>query len=300
MLEAGNGGAGAADLIKDSSDQTFMVDVIEASKDVPVIVDFWAPWCGPCKQLGPILEKVVNGAGGKVKLVKVDIDQSPSVAQQLRIQSIPAVYAFKDGRPVDAFMGALPESQVKAFIEKVVGDNVDSPIDEAISAGKEALDQEDAEAAGAIFGQVMEHEPENMIARAGLALACVMGDQIADARTLIDEIPAASRTDQFIAGASSAVELAEQAGDVSDIQPLLDQVTADPDDHQARFDLAMALFAAKRHEEAAESLLEIAKRDRTWDSDGARMQLLKFFEAWGPADKLTLRTRRQLSSLMFS
>ncbi|MGY9055915.1 MAG: thioredoxin [Alphaproteobacteria bacterium] len=300
MLEAGNGGAGAADLIKDSSDQTFMVDVIEASKDVPVIVDFWAPWCGPCKQLGPILEKVVNGAGGKVKLVKVDIDQSPSVAQQLRIQSIPAVYAFKDGRPVDAFMGALPESQVKAFIEKVVGDNVDSPIDEAISAGKEALDQEDAEAAGAIFGQVMEHEPENMIARAGLALACVMGDQIADARTLIDEIPAASRTDQFIAGAISAVELAEQAGDVSDIQPLLDQVTADPDDHQARFDLAMALFAAKRHEEAAESLLEIAKRDRTWDSDGARMQLLKFFEAWGPADKLTLRTRRQLSSLMFS
>jgi putative thioredoxin len=293
MLEAGNGGAGAADLIKDSSDQTFMVDVIEASKDVPVIVDFWAPWCGPCKQLGPILEKVVNGAGGKVKLVKVDIDQSPSVAQQLRIQSIPAVYAFKDGRPVDAFMGALPESQVKAFIEKVVGDNVDSPIDEAISAGKEALDQEDAEAAGAIFGQVMEHEPENMIARAGLALACVMGDQIADARTLIDEIPAASRTDQFIAGAISAVELAEQAGDVSDIQPLLDQVTADPDDHQARFDLAMALFAAKRHEEAAESLLEIAKRDRTWDSDGARMQLLKFFEAWGPADKLTLRTRRQ-------
>jgi putative thioredoxin len=300
MLEAGNGGAGAADLIKDSSDQTFMVDVIEASKDVPVIVDFWAPWCGPCKQLGPILEKVVNGAGGKVKLVKVDIDQSPSVAQQLRIQSIPAVYAFKDGRPVDAFMGALPESQVKAFIEKVVGDNVDSPIDEAISAGKEALDQEDAEAAGAIFGQVMEHEPENMIARAGLALACVMGDQIADARTLIDEIPAASRTDQFISGAISAVELAEQAGDVSDIQPLLDQVTADPDDHQARFDLAMALFAAKRHEEAAESLLEIAKRDRTWDSDGARMQLLKFFEAWGPADKLTLRTRRQLSSLMFS
>jgi putative thioredoxin len=300
MLEAGNGGAGAADLIKDSSDQTFMVDVIEASKDVPVIVDFWAPWCGPCKQLGPILEKVVNGAGGKVKLVKVDIDQSPSVAQQLRIQSIPAVYAFKDGRPVDAFMGALPESQVKAFIEKVVGDNVDSPIDEAISAGKEALDQEDAEAAGAIFGQVMEHEPENMIARAGLALACVMGDQIADARTLIDEIPAASRTDQFISGAISAVELAEQAGDVSDIQPLLDQVTADPDDHQARFDLAMALFAAKRHEEAAESLLEIAKRDRTWDSDGARMQLLKFFEAWGPADKLTLRIRRQLSSLMFS
>jgi putative thioredoxin len=300
MLEAGNGGAGAADLIKDSSDQTFMVDVIEASKDVPVIVDFWAPWCGPCKQLGPILEKVVNGAGGKVKLVKVDIDQSPSVAQQLRIQSIPAVYAFKDGRPVDAFMGALPESQVKAFIEKVVGGDVDSPIDEAISAGKEALGQEDAEAAGAIFGQVMEHEPENMIARAGLALACVMGDQIADARTLIDEIPAASRTDQFIAGAISAVELAEQAGDVSDIQPLLDQVTADPDDHQARFDLAMALFAAKRHEEAAESLLEIAKRDRTWDSDGARMQLLKFFEAWGPADKLTLRTRRQLSSLMFS
>lgn len=299
MLEAGNGAA-SANLIKDSTDQQFMVDVIEASKDVPVIVDFWAPWCGPCKQLGPILEKVVKGAGGKVKLVKIDIDQSPMVAQQLRIQSIPAVYAFKAGRPVDGFMGALPESQVKSFIERLVGGSVDSPIDEAIKQAREALEQDDAATAGAIFGQVLEHEPDNYLARAGLALACVENGQIEDARNLVDQLPANVRNDPFVASAISAVELAEQSGDTGDIQPLIDQVEANPDDHQGRFDLAMALFAARRHPEAAEHLLEIVRRDRTWNEDGARKQLVKFFEAWGPTDKLTVQTRRRLSSMMFS
>lgn len=299
MLDAGDG-ANPADLIKDSSDQTFMADVIEASKEIPVIVDFWAPWCGPCKQLGPILEKVVKGAGGKVKLVKVDIDQSPMVAQQLRIQSIPAVFAFKDGRPFDGFMGALPESQIKMFLEKVVGDSVDSPIDEAISQAQEALENGDAETAGAIFGQVMQAEPENYIARAGLALACVQNGQVADARNLINEIPANVRNDQFIASAVSAVELAEQSGEAGDLSELQAAVDADADDHQARFDLAMALFAEKKNDEAADHLLEIVRRDRTWDDDGARKQLLKFFEAWGPTDKLTIQTRRRLSSLMFS
>ena len=299
MLDAENGAA-PADLIKDSSDHTFMVDVIEASKEVPIIVDFWAPWCGPCKQLGPILEKVVKGAGGKVKLVKVDIDQSPMVAQQLRIQSIPAVFAFKDGRPIDGFMGALPESQIKMFLEKVVGDSVDSPTDEAIKAAQEALEQGDAQSAGAVFGQVMQEEPDNHVARAGLALACVQVGQVEDARRLIDELPANVRSDQFIAGAISAVELAEQSGDAGDLSDLQAQVDADADNHQARFDLAMALFAAKKSEEAADHLLEIVKRDRTWDDDGARKQLVKFFEAWGPTDKLTIQTRRRLSSLMFS
>jgi len=297
MLEAQPAATG---LIKDSTDQTFMADVIDASKDVPVIVDFWAPWCGPCKQLGPILEKVVKGAGGKVKLVKVDIDQSPQVAQQLRIQSIPAVYAFKDGKPVDGFMGALPESQVKTFVEKLVGDSVDSPIDEAIALAKEALAADKLDDAGAIFSQVLQHEPENATAKAGLILVLVEKDEVATARELLDQIPAEARRDQFIAGAVSAVELAEQSGDVGDLAGLQSAVDADPDNHQARFDLAMALFGAHQHEEAADALLEIVRRDRTWNEDGARQQLVKFFEAWGPADKLTIQTRRRLSSLMFS
>ena len=299
MLDAGNGPV-SADLIKDSTDHTFMADVIDASNEVPVIVDFWAPWCGPCKQLGPIIEKVVKGAGGKVKLVKVDIDQSPAVAQQLRIQSIPAVFAFKNGRPVDGFMGALPESQVKAFVEKLVGGSVDSPIEEAIKQAQEALEQGDAETAGAIFGEVMQHEPENHIAKAGLALACVAAGQVEDARGLIDTLPANVRNDPFVAGAISAVELAEQSGDVGDLTELLALVEADGDNHQARFDLAMAYFAAKHHAECADHLLEIVKRDRTWNDDGARRQLVKCFEAWGPVDKLTVQTRRRLSSLMFS
>ncbi len=299
MLDAGNGAA-SADLIKDSSDQTFMADVIDASKEVPVIVDFWAPWCGPCKQLGPILEKVVKGAGGKVRLVKVDIDQSPMVAQQLRIQSIPAVFAFKDGRPVDGFMGALPESQVKTFVEKVAGGSVNSPIDEAIAQGQEALENGDAETAGAIFSQVMQHEPDNHIARAGLAMACVQLGRVEDARQMVDDLPANVRNHAFVAGAISAVELAEQSSDAGDVSDLQAQVEADAENHQARFDLAMALFAAKRNEEAADHLLEIVKRDRTWNDDGARKQLVKFFEAWGPTDKLTIQARRRLSSMMFS
>ena len=213
MLEAQSA---ATDLIKDGTDQTFMADVIDASQDVPVIVDFWAPWCGPCKQLGPLLEKVVKGAGGKVKLVKVDIDQSPMVAQQLRIQSIPVVYAFKEGRPVDAFMGALPESQIKSFVEKLVGDSVDSPIEQALAQAKELLEAGDVDNAGAIFSQVLQHEDGNVIAKAGLVLVLVEKNEIEAARQLLDQISVNDRRDAFVAGAVSAVELAEQSGDVGD------------------------------------------------------------------------------------
>ena len=299
MLAKGNGCV-SADLIKDSSDRQFVTDVIDASRNVPVIVDFWAPWCGPCKQLGPILEKVVRGAGGKVKLVKVDIDQSPAAAQQLRVQSIPAVYAFKGGRPVDAFMGVLPESQVKSFVEKLVGGSVDSPIEEAIKAGQEALEKGDAEGADAIFGQIMQQEPENPVVKAGLALAYVQIGRIEDARRLVDSIAVNERNDAFVAGAISSVDLAEQSGDAKDVGPLRAAVKANPDDHRSRFDLAMALFAGRQNEEAAEQLLEIVRRDCTGNADGARKQLVKFFEAWGPTDKLTIKIRRRLSSLMFS
>ena len=286
--------------IFDATADNFQEKVMQASMTTPVLVDVWADWCGPCKQLGPLLEKVVMSAGGKVKLVKVDIDQSPMVAQQLRIQSIPAVYAFKDGRPVDAFMGALPESQIKAFVEKLVGDSVDSPIEQALAQAKELLEAGDVDNAGAIFSQVLQHEQDNVIAQAGLVLVLVEKNDIEAARQLLDEIPANSRRDPFVAGAVSAVELAEQSSGAGDLQELQDAVAADPDDHQARFDLAMGLFGARRHEEAAEALLEIVRRDRTWNDDGARLQLVKFFEAWGPTDPLTQRTRRRLSSMLFN
>lgn len=294
------GASTAAALIKDSTDQTFMQDVIEASREVPVIVDFWATWCGPCKQLGPILEKVVKDARGAVRLVKVDIDKNPMIAGQLRIQSIPAVYAFKDGRPVDGFMGALPESQVKTFVQRLVGHGVSSPIDEALAEAREALESEDDGTAGALFAEVLKVEPENKIALAGMAQVSVNAGDIDQARELIERIPAKERGDAFVAGVISAIDLAEQAGDTGDLPELSRKVAADPNDHQARFDLAMALFAGRRYQEAATNMLEIVKRDRAWNDDGARKQLVKFFEAWGPKSELTLQTRRQLSSIMFS
>ena len=294
------GATGGAQLVKDGSDQSFMQDVIEASREVPVIVDFWAPWCGPCKQLGPILEKVVRDARGAVRLVKIDTDKHQMIAGQLRVQSIPAVYAFKDGRPVDGFMGALPESQVKSFVQRLIGQAVASPIEEALEQARAALEAGDDGTAGAIFGEVLKYEPENAAALAGLAQVSLNAGDVARAKELIGRVPAAGRNDSFVAGVASAIELAEQVGEVGDIQDLSLKVAHDPDDHQARFDLATALFAMRRYREAADHLLEIVKRDRNWNEDAARKQLVKFFEAWGPKHELTVAVRRQLSSIMFS
>ncbi len=291
--------ASAPGVAKDATDQTFMTDVVEASMTAPVIVDFWAPWCGPCKQLGPVLEKVVSHAGGKVSLVKVDIDKSPMVAQQMRIQSIPAVYAFDKGRPVDAFMGALPESQIKAFVERLVGGPVESAVETAIEQARTALENGDAQTAGALLNEVLKQEPENIAALAGLAQVFLAAGETAQARAMLDRLPADATRDPAVAAAVSAVDLAEQSADAGDTAALHQAVEADPDNHEARFDLAMALFGGNRHREAAEELLELYRRDRDWNDGAARSQLVKFFEAWGPMHDLTVDIRRRLSTLMF-
>jgi putative thioredoxin len=296
-----NGDAAGADgLIKNTTTQTFMADVIQESMKQPVLVDFWAEWCGPCKQLTPIIEKAVKTAKGKVKLVKMDIDKYPQIAGQLGVQSIPAVFAFSKGQPVDGFMGALPESQVKAFIERLVGPMGPDSADELIAQGEAALADNDTAAASQLFAQVFEADPENVKAIAGLARAAIAAGELDQARTTLTLTPKGKENDPAIAGARAALELAEQSGSVGDLSALMAAVEADPKNHQARFDLALGLAAAGRRDEAVDALLEIVRRDRKWNEDGARKQLVQFFEAWGPTDEATIAGRRKLSSVLFA
>ena len=297
------GNGAAADLIKDSTSAEFMADVIDASMQTPVIVDFWATWCGPCKQLTPILEKVVTEARGAVKLVKVDIDKNPEIAQQLRIQSIPAVFAFSGGRPIDAFQGALPESQVKAFIDKLsekAGTTQANPIADALAQAKELLDADDFAAAGSIYQQVIQHEAENLPARAGLARCLVAAGELAQASEVLTAVPDDKRDDAEIAAAWSILELAQKSEGAGDLGDLERRVEADPSDHQSRFDLALALYGAGRPVDAIDQLIEIIRRDRTWNDEAARKELLQLFEAMGPTDPETTAGRRKLSALLFS
>ncbi|HEX3882600.1 MAG TPA: thioredoxin [Stellaceae bacterium] len=297
----GNGTAGAV-AIKDVSTADFMAEVVDASFEIPVVVDFWAPWCGPCKQLGPILERVVRGANGAVRMVKLNIDDNPEIAQQMRIQSIPAVYAFKDGRPVDGFVGAVPESQIKAFVDRLGGGRGGpSPIDEALAMAKEAVQGGDMASAGAIFAQILEHEPEHPEAIGGLAKAMIARGEFDRAHQALDRAPKEIAGHADIAAARTALDLAEQAqkamGSAGKLRARIDK---DPDDHDARFELATALFGSGEREAAVDELLTLFRRDREWNEQAARKQLVKFFEAMGPADPLTLSSRRRLSSLMFS
>lgn len=301
MVEPLIGAAAAApDLIKDSDTQNFMADVIEASQEVPVIVDFWAPWCGPCKQLGPVIEKVVKAAQGKVKLVKVNIDDSPEIAQQLRIQSIPAVFAFHQGQPVDAFVGAQPESQIKAFVEKLAGGIGPSPVDEALEAAQAALDGGEVAAAGNLFGQVVQADPGNPEAIGGLARCYILNQDLDHARQTLDLTPEEHKEHAAIVAAQSALALAEQASNAGDPTELRQAVEADPANHQARYDLAIALMGNGDNEGAIDQLLEILKKGADWNEGAAKTQLLKIFEALGPTDDLTKSGRRRLSAILFS
>ena len=300
----GNGGAPPAGLIKDSDTAGFAQDVIETSMTTPVIVDFWAPWCGPCKQLTPALEKTVQAARGAVRLVKVNIDENQELAAQLRIQSIPAVYAFFKGQPVDGFVGAQSESQVKAFVERLASqagaELGPSPVDQALEQAQAALESGQPAAASALFGQVLQHEPDNETALAGLIRCHLDAGDVAAARQMFDSLPEDKTAAAAFASIKAALELAEQSAETGEIPELEARVAAQPNDHQARFDLAMALRAAGEREAAVEALLEIIGRDRNWNEAAARHQLLKFFEAWGPKDELTQSARRRLSSLLFS
>jgi putative thioredoxin len=289
----------ADNLIKDTTTAGFRQDVVAESMKQPVLVDFWAPWCGPCKQLTPIIEKAVKAAGGKVKLVKMNIDEHPQIAGQLGIQSIPAVYAFDRGQPVDGFMGALPESQVKAFIERLVGPG-SAGADEILAEAAERVKEGDATGAAELYAAVLAEDPENVTAIAALAKLHVDLKDFEGARRFLDMVPAAKAGHADVTAARAALELAEQAASLGDLGELESRIAANPDDHQARFDLALGLNARNRREAAADHLLAIFKRDRTWEDDKARKELVKLFEAWGPMDPATLAGRRKLSAMLFS
>ncbi len=305
--------AGPAPLIQDVDTAGFMAEVIEASQTVPVIVDFWAEWCGPCKQLGPVLEKLVTEAGGKVRLAKVNIDQNQQLAQQLRVQSIPMVYAFFGGRPLDGFQGAVPESEVKAFIDRVIeaagsmGGGVDAegtPVAQLIADAKAALAKDDHGTAMQKFAKVLEAEEQNVAALAGLAKCYLASGEAEAAQNLIDSVPEEKRDDADVAAVRSALDLAAEteaaAGDAAAAAELAAKVEANPADHEARFDLAIALFAGGDKQGAVDALLEIVRRNAGWNEGAARKQLIKMFEAWGPEDPLTVEGRERLSTVLFS
>lgn len=290
-----------ADLIKDTTTAGFAADVIQESRRQPVLVDFWAPWCGPCRQLGPVLEKAVQAAGGTVKLVKMNIDEHPAIAGQLGIQSIPAVIAFKDGQPVDGFMGAVPESQINAFLEKIGGKkDGQAQVTEALAAAAEALAAGDTQTAADIYQAVLEHEPQSIEAIAGLAGILFEAGDVEGAEALMAQVPEAGKDAPALAALRARMAMAAEAASLGDPAEFERRLAADPKDHQARFDLAMIQSARGERMAAADNLLAIVKTDRTWRDDAARTQLLQFFEAWGMTDEATLSARRKLSSLLFS
>ena len=303
ILEQGNGAApqAAPDLIKETTTQSFVKDVIEESKRQPVLIDFWAPWCGPCRQLTPILEKVVRAANGKVKLVKMNIDEHPAIPGQMGIQSIPAVIAFVNGQPADGFMGVVPESQVTAFVGKLTAGMPGEPnIADILKEAETLLAEGDAAAAASVYAEVLSADATNITALAGLAKCYATSGATDQAKQTLAMVPESRRGDAAVKAVQAMIDLAEQASSLGPLAELEQKVAGNPLDHQARFDLAIALNAAGKRTEATEQLLEIVKRDRKWNEDGARKQLIQFFDAWGATDEATVEGRKRLSTILFA
>ncbi len=296
-----NGGQAAdAGLIKDTTTQGFRQDVMQESMNQPVLVDFWAPWCGPCKQLTPVLEKVVKAAKGKVKLVKMNIDEHPQIAGQLGVKSIPAVFAFQRGQPIDGFMGALPESQVKSFVERLVGGMGPSPIEEIVAAAEQSVAEGDLGQAAELFAGALAEDDSNSRAMGGLIKVYVAMDMLEQARQLLAAVRPEQANDPHIAGAKAALEAKAAAASLGDDAALEAAVEANPDDHQARIDLAVSLNARGERDRATDQLIASIRKDRAWNDGAARKQLLQFFEAWGHGDDATVEGRRKLSAVLFS
>jgi len=296
-------------LIKESSDRAFKADVIDASLEAPVLVDFWAPWCGPCRALTPTIEKVINEKGGKIRLVKINIDENPQIAGQLGVQSIPNVFAFAGGRPVDMFLGNMPEGEVRKFADRVIAaagpgkpraGSIEDEIKNALAAAKQGLETGDLNTAAQIYGMVLQHQPENAEALLGMVRVYLKAGEAEQAQAVLDTVPEASRKGADYTSLAAELRLLSEAADLGGTGELERKIAASPDDHQARYDLAIALNAEGKRGEAAEQLVALMKRDRAWNEDGARKKLLEFFEAWGMKDPATLKGRRLLSSLLFS